>query len=152
MSAGCCEDEDSDTEKSRSVVVHYETIAVDRTYIEKGWPLADTTSTLYSSNNNAISINKSPFTANIHIFPIDNYASTWGSLIAHTVCHHGAETHLQSRRIWRLVPRCRTASCLDQRPEWNDAGDVSVFAEEAGSHATKRRRNGAGYMKGLFYA
>lgn len=62
---------------------------------------------------------------------VNRDGQAWRCHTRHVVCDHRSQTHLQDRRRLGLVPWSRAARLVDQRPEWDNAGVVSISTEKA---------------------
>ena len=132
MSVGCGQDEDSDTAESGCVFPEELDTVIFNT--EERQSTACTTQSAYIIIIILFLFQQNTFATYIDLFPIDMYTAARRTHITHIVGIYRPQTHLQDRRPGRVVPWCRATSGLDQRPEWHDAGYVSVFAEEIGVH------------------
>jgi len=64
----------------------------------------------------------------------------------HGICHRRLASHLPRRRICRLVPWCRTTSCLDEHTERHHACCIPISAKtfQHASAVRARRRSLSG--------
>lgn len=117
MPTRCREDKDPNTAKPRAIGLH----EVFRAGSERK---PTTTSCLRVDVVIADSV-----TADIHIIPFNIYNKTGCSDFAYVVDRDWAQADLQDGGNNWMVSRGRTQVLMDQCPEWDDVGFISVFAE-----------------------